>query len=57
MPEDRFKFIKLEINENKNLSTTIGNKRYTLNDVNDLVNKMAKKRLVKIRPLKHTVIW
>ena len=56
MPEDRFKFIKLEINKNKNLSTTIGNKRYTLNDVNDLVNKMAKKRLVKIRPLKHTVI-
>ena len=42
MSEDRFNCIKLKINWNKKLSTTIDNKRYTLDDVNDLVNKIAK---------------
>ena len=42
MLEDRFNCIKLQINWNKNLSTTIDNKRYTLDDVNDLVNQIAK---------------
>ena len=37
---DRFKFVKLKINKNKDLSTTIDIKRYTLNDANELVNKI-----------------
>ena len=40
--EDIFNFIKLKINEKKDLAAMIGNKRYTLNDVNELVNKIAK---------------
>ena len=39
--EERFEFIKLKINKNKHLSTKIDNKRYTLNDANNLVNKIA----------------
>ena len=35
--EDRFNFIKLKINEKKDLATMIDNKRNTLNDVNELV--------------------
>ena len=34
--EERFKIMKLEINTNKNLGTTIDNKRYTLNEANEL---------------------
>ena len=40
MSADRFKFVKLKINRNKDLSTTIDIKRYTLNDANELVNKI-----------------
>ena len=40
MSADRFKFVKLKINKNKDLSTTIDIKRYTLNDANELVNKI-----------------
>ena len=40
MSADRFKFLKLKINKNKDLSTTIDIKRYTLNDANELVNKI-----------------
>ena len=40
MSVDRFKFVKLKINKNKDLSTTIDIKRYTLNDANELVNKI-----------------
>ena len=40
MSADRFKFVKLKINKNKDLSTTINIKRYTLNDANELVNKI-----------------
>ena len=39
--KDRFDFINLKINTNKNLATMIDNKGYTLNDVNKLVNKIA----------------
>ena len=44
--EERFNLIKQIINENKDLGTTINNKRYTLNDANDLVNKITKKKKI-----------
>ena len=44
MSEEKFNLIKQIINENKSLGTTINNKRYTLNDANYLVNKIAKKK-------------
>ena len=60
MSEESFNLIKQIINENKNLSTTINNKRCTLNDANDLLNKIAKKkkkkRLKRIRLLIFTII-
>ena len=45
--EERFKIIKPEINENKGLGTTIDNQRYELNDVNELVNKIANGKIGK----------
>ena len=45
--EERFKIIKPEINENKDLGTTIDNQRYELNDVNELVNKIANGKIGK----------
>ena len=45
--EERFNFIKLKINKNKNLVTMIKNERYTLNDVNKLVNKIAEQNISK----------
>ena len=42
--KDRFNFIKLKIDKNKSLSTMIDKKIYTLNDVNELVNKIVKKK-------------
>ena len=53
----RFDFIKFKINENNDLGTMINNKKYTLNDVNKLVNKIAEKKFVKIRPLQNTMTW
>ena len=50
--EDRFNFIKLKINEKKDLATMIDNKRYTLNDVNELVNKIAKQKIGKNNAIK-----
>ena len=47
MSEERFKIIKLEIIKNKDLGTTLDNKRYTLNDVNKLVNKIAEQKIGK----------
>ena len=35
----------------------IDNKRYTLIDVNELVNKIAEQKLIKIMLLKNTIIW
>ena len=52
MSEDRFNFIKFEINENKDLGTTIDNKRYILNDANELVNKIAKQKIGKNNAIK-----
>ena len=42
--KERFNLIKQIINRNKSLGTTINYKRYTLNDADDLVNKIAKKK-------------
>ena len=52
VPKDRFDFIKLKINENKDLVTMINNKRYTLNDRNKLVNKIAEQRICKNNAIK-----
>ena len=52
MPKDRFDFIKLKIDANQNLVTTIDNKRYTLNDVNELVNKIAEQKIGKNNAIK-----
>ena len=54
--EEKINLIKQIIDENKSLGTTINNKRYTLNDADDLVNKIEKKRLTRIRPLIFTII-
>ena len=45
--KDRFDFIKLKINANKSLATMIDNKRYTLNDANELINKIDKQKIGK----------
>ena len=50
--KDRFNFIKLKINEKKDLATMINNERHTLNDVNELVNKIAKQRIGKNNAIK-----
>ena len=48
--KERFNLIKQIINKNKDLGTTINSRRYTLKDANDLVDKIAKKGLARIRP-------
>ena len=52
VPKDRFDFIKLKINKNKDLATMINNKRYTLNDANKLVNKIAEQKIGKNNAIK-----
>ena len=52
VPKDRFDFTNLKIKTNKNLATTIDNKRYTLNDVNELVNKIAEQKIGKNNAVK-----
>ena len=52
VPKDRFDFIKLKINKNKDLATMIDNKRYTLNDANKLVNKLAEQNIGKNNAIK-----
>ena len=52
VPKDRFDFIKLKINTNKSLPTMIDNKRYTLNDANELVNKIAEQKIGKNNAIK-----
>ena len=52
VPKDNFDSIKLKINRNKNLATMIDNKRYTLNDVNELVNKIAEQKIGKNKAIK-----
>ena len=50
--KDRFDFIKLKINTNKDLATMIDNKKYTLNDANKLVNKIAEQKIGKSNTIK-----
>ena len=45
VPKDRLDFIKLKINTNKDQATMINNTRYTLNDTNELVNKIAEQKI------------
>ena len=45
MSKDKLDSIKLQILRNKNLSTLIDKKQYTLSDINDLVNKIDKKKV------------
>ena len=45
-------FMKLKINTNKNLTTMIDNKRYTLNDANELINKIAEQKIGKNNAIK-----
>ena len=52
MLKDRFNFIKLKINKNKDLATMIDNKRYTQNDANELVNKIAEQKIGKNNAIK-----
>ena len=52
VPKDRFDFIKLKIDKNKDLATMINNKRYTLNDANKLVNKIAEQKIGKNNAIK-----
>ena len=52
MSEDRFNFIKLKISGKKDLVTMIDNKKYTLNDANELVNKIAKQKIGKNNAIK-----
>ena len=47
VPKGRFDFIKLKINKNKDLRTTISNKRYKLNDANEIINKIAEQKIDK----------
>ena len=50
--KDRFDFIKIKINTNKTLATMINNKKYTLNDANELVNKIAEQKTGKNNAIK-----
>ena len=52
VPKDRFDFIKLKTNKNKDLVTMINNKRHTLNDANELVNKIAEQKIGKKNAIK-----
>ena len=49
---ERFDFINLKINTKKTLTTMIDNKRYTLNNVNELVNKIAEQKIAKSNAIK-----
>ena len=50
--KDRFVSIKLKVNTNKNLATMIDNKIYTLNDVNEVVNKIVEQKIGKNNVIK-----
>ena len=45
MSKDKIDSIKLKFSGNKILSTTIDKERYTLSDINDLVNKIDNKSI------------
>ena len=48
----QFDFIKLKISKNKALATTINSKRYTLNDANELIHKIAEQKIGKNNAIK-----
>ena len=50
--KDRFNFIKLKINTNKDLASIIDNKRYSLNDANELLNKTVEQKICKNNAIK-----
>ena len=50
--KDKFDFIKLKINMNKGLATMIDNKRCTLNNANELMNKIAEQKIGKSNAIK-----
>ena len=50
--KDRFDFTKFKIIKNKELANMINNKRYTLNDANKLVNKIAEQKIGKNNAIK-----
>ena len=52
VPKDRFDFIKLKTNKNKDLVITMNTKRYTLNDANKLINKIAEQKIGKNNAIK-----
>ena len=45
LPKGKLDSIKLKILRNRNLIITIDRERYTLSDINDLVNKIANKSI------------
>ena len=45
VPKGKLDSIKLKILRNRNLIITIDRERYTLSDINDLVNKIANKSI------------
>ena len=45
LPKGKLDSIKLKILRNRNLIITIDRERYTLRDINDLVNKIANKSI------------
>ena len=51
-PKNRYDFIKVKINTNKDLATIIDNKRYTLNDASKLVNKIVERKIGKNNAIK-----
>ena len=51
-PKNRYDFIKVKINTNKDLATIIDNKRYTLNDASKLVNKIVEHKIGKNNAIK-----
>ena len=55
--KDRFDFIKLKINKNKDLATLIDNKRYTLDEASKLVNKIAEQKIGKSNAIKKYNDW
>ena len=48
----KFNSINFKTNKNKDLATMVNNKRYTLNDANKLVNKIAEQKIGKNNAIK-----
>ena len=52
VPKDKFYFMNVKLNTNKDLATMINNTMYTLNDANELVNKIAEQKISKNNAIK-----